>query len=237
MTSGCRNTELIPQWETLQKLPWASNNSLLVGETKRSPSSLNMTSDMSSLTMYRVYCDQASVPLPRTRCLGQLEKLRKTHKLYLLSASELEFCLASKDDWSKPMFGGASDNNNGGGPEIFTTLQHAKVEAFSCAVDYAMESVDIDIQTMNTEYGPGQMEITFAPKFGICSPDSTSTFRTGVKEIAMHSGMLATFQSKPFGLGDHMPGNGGHFNVSDIYINIYIYRYSDFLFVFIYKSK
>ena len=35
----------------------------------------------------------------------------------------------------------------------------------------------------NTEYGQGQLEITFAPKFGIEAADMTATFRTGTKEM------------------------------------------------------
>lgn len=46
---------------------------------------------------------------------------------------------------------------------------------------------------MNTEYGEGQVEITFAPKFGIQAADMTATFRLGAKEIATSMGLRATF--------------------------------------------
>ena len=48
-----------------------------------------------------------------------------------------------------------------------------------------MKQVGVDIRTMNAEYGAGQLELTFTPRFGIEAADMTATFRTGTKEIAV----------------------------------------------------
>ena len=75
-----------------------------------------------------------------------------------------------------------------------------------------MAAVGVDVRTMNTEYGAGQLEITFSPHWGIAACDAASTFKTGVKEIAQQRGargepgMVASFQSKPFSMTG--PGNG-----------------------------
>ena len=73
-----------------------------------------------------------------------LKQLEDEFNLNIYSASELEFCIANADDWSKPAFKGT---------EIFTTLQHTKVADFTYMIEEAMEEVGIDIRTINTEYG------------------------------------------------------------------------------------
>ena len=131
-------------------------------------------------------------------------ELREHHGLELFSASELEFCVSRADDWGVPAFGV--------GTEMFTTLQHAKVADFTYAVEAAMEAVGIDVRSINTEYGAGQLEITFAPKFGIDACDAASTFKTGVKEIAQRREMVASFQSKPYTMAG-LSRNAEHFIV------------------------
>lgn len=200
LNAGCGNTKLIPDWNTLQTLPWAA---------------------VDGRRVQRVYCSMAdlkdkSVPLsamPRVICNRLLSDLRgyEGRGIELLAASELEFSVAEPNapgengpygKW-KPIFDGF---------DIFATLQNNKAMPFMAEIERNMEQVGVDIKTMNAEYGPGQLEITFAPTWGISAADSAATFRTGVKEIAQQKGMMATFCSKPFGLEG--PGNGGHFNFS-----------------------
>merc|ERR1712151_171914 len=98
------------------------------------------------------------------------------------------------------------------GPEIFTTLQNSKAMDFCYELEDNVNQVGVDIRTMNAEYGAGQLELTFTPKFGIEAADMTATFRTGTKEIAQQQGLRATFMAKPFGVSG--VGSGGHFNFS-----------------------
>eukprot|EP01051_Picozoa_sp_SAG22_P008855 SAG22_NODE_699_length_7801_cov_6.003116_6_plen_70_part_00 len=64
---------------------------------------------------------------------------------------------------------------------------------------------------MNAEYGAGQLEITFAPAFGITGPDNSFTFKNGCKDVAASLGLHASFMTKPFPDG---ACNGGHYNFS-----------------------
>merc|ERR1719160_868057 len=83
---------------------------------------------------------------------------------------------------------------------------------FCYAIEQNMHEVGVDILTLNAEYGAGQLEITWAPKFGVDAGDAASTFRTGVKEMAISRDLRATFMTRPFGVKG--VGNGGHFNFS-----------------------
>ena len=184
--AGCPNWKLAPDWSTLQRLPWASS---------------------STRTVFRVYCDvlkHSVAPLgacPRVACRSALGALEEAHGLRVLAASELEFVVFKGD---APHFGGV---------DIFSTLQFVKTEDLAYAIAEDMAEVDVDVRTLNTEYGDGQLEITFSPKFGVAAGDDASTFKTGVKELAYRRGLAATFSSKPFG-GPRGVGNGGHFNFS-----------------------
>jgi glutamine synthetase len=192
MEAGCPNWELEPDWSTERILPWASSPEVVVS---------------------RVFCGQKNVPVPRAICERLLRELagheveqgKGPAGLELLAASELEFMVASRSEggeW-KPIFDGT---------DIFATMQFVKAADLCYEIEANMEAAGVDVKTMNAEYGQGQLEITFAPKFGIAAADDAATFKTGVKEIAHKRGLWATFMSRPF--GDMTVGNGGHFNFS-----------------------
>lgn len=193
--AGCPNVRLIPDWTTLKSLPWATVNGSSVNRVFCSMAGLSSP-------------DKAMSAMPRAICTRLLRELRSFDGLgiELLSASELEFTVAKQaggDGCWTPLFKGV---------DIFATLQNNKAMPLMVDIEKQMEQVGVDIKTMNAEYGPGQIEITFAPAWGVDSADQTVTFKTGVKEIAQQRDMHATFCSKPFDMDG--PGNGGHFNFS-----------------------
>ena len=148
--------------------------------------------------------------LPRTACRRLLDELEAHGGLRLLSASEFEFSLADGS--------GAQPAEEGGwrpafdGPEVFVTLQQSKAAEYCYALEDAMAELGVDVRTINCEYGAGQLEITYAPKWGIDAADAACTFRTGAKELAQRSGRLATFFASPF--STRGPCSGGHLNFS-----------------------
>lgn len=194
-SAGCLNWQLLPDWSTEQELPWACRPE-------------------QGVVVKRVYCEMAngsgvaSEVVPRTVCKRMLEELRafNSNGFELLVGGELEFTVAkpagASGSW-EPLFKGV---------DIFATLQNNKAMDFCYEVERHLEPVGVDIMTMNAEYGAGQLEFTFAPRFGVEAADMTATFRTAVKEIAQKRGLVASFMAKPFGVKG--VGNGGHFNFS-----------------------
>ena len=81
-------------------------------------------------------------------------------------------------------------------------------------LDQLMEQlpiVGIDVETVQSEYGPGQQEITYKPSFGIQAAHIAHTYKASIKEIALHHGYMAVFMSKPW--ADEC-GSSAHFNHS-----------------------
>ena len=94
-----------------------------------------------------------------------------------------------------------------GGYHIFNSVRNTWVPAIQRIVDQ-MRDFGIDIITANCEYAGSQWEINYAPGRGMAGPDLAFSFKNGVKEIARHEGLLASFMSKPFadsaGCGSHI---------------------------------
>ncbi|XP_072051670.1 lengsin-like [Amphiura filiformis] len=83
---------------------------------------------------------------------------------------------------------------------------------FTQQVERDLYKVGIDIESIETEYNPGQMEMSYKPAFGIRSADNAHTYKTAVKEIARQYNYNANFMSKP-DPGEHV-GSGAHLNHS-----------------------
>lgn len=97
------------------------------------------------------------------------------------------------------------------GIEIFWTPRNDFDPAFIAHLLGNLRAADIDILTSNAEYGPGQMEITFAPASGVAAADQAFTFKNAVKEMALQNGYMASFMTKPYA---DQSASGGHFHQS-----------------------
>ncbi|KAG9335838.1 hypothetical protein JZ751_003593 [Albula glossodonta] len=154
---------LIPDLPTFRILPWANQTA-------------------------RVICDSCTVighPLrtsPRLiakQLLGQLQSLGFS----LYSSFAYECCVFGVPEKvnSKTLFFPAA-----------TLLSHHDLPFFQELVS-SMYYMGADVDSFSSASGPGQMEISFQPEFGIGSADSAFTFRTGIKEMARKHGYIASF--------------------------------------------
>jgi glutamine synthetase len=84
------------------------------------------------------------------------------------------------------------------GIQIFWTIRNNFDPDFVSYMLDSMSAAGVDIITSNVEYGPGQMEINYAPTMGIVAADQAFTFKNGVKEIGQQEGYMASFMTKPY---------------------------------------
>ena len=78
-------------------------------------------------------------------------------------------------------------------------------------ISRALQLLGIEVTTANLEYGPGQVEINFAPAQGLAAANDAYSFRNAVREIAAKHGRIASFMTKP---ALERSANGCHFNQS-----------------------
>jgi glutamine synthetase len=60
-----------------------------------------------------------------------------------------------------------------------------------------LTAVGLPPRSMEDEWGPGQMEFTFAPMAGLAAADAAVLFRSAVKQMCQRRGLLATFMCTP----------------------------------------
>jgi glutamine synthetase len=178
---GFPDSRIKPDLDTFQILPWADRTARILCE----PYFIN---------------EQPALAAPRLVAKKLLADLESTgYQLY--SGYEYEFYLVDAATGQPPF----------PGIQIFATLRNNFNEALVYQILRGMTAVGVDVITANAEYGPGQMEINFAPAWGIAAADNAFTFKNGVKEIAQQNGMLASFMTKP---RIDQSANGCHYHQS-----------------------
>jgi glutamine synthetase len=61
----------------------------------------------------------------------------------------------------------------------------------------AYEKIDLPLRSVENEWGPGQVECTFAPRNALNAADNLLLFRTATRQICRRLGHLATFMCRP----------------------------------------
>jgi glutamine synthetase len=178
---GFPDSRIFPDLSTYALLPWADRTARILCE----PHFQNGDPAMAA---------------PRAvarKLLAELESLGYN----LSSGFEYEFYLVHREGLQPPFQG----------IQIFATLRNNFDEQLVYQILRHMSQVGVDIITSNAEYGPGQMEINFAPALGITGADDAFTFKNGVKEISQRNDYLASFMTKPYG---DQSASGCHFHHS-----------------------
>lgn len=65
------------------------------------------------------------------------------------------------------------------------------------ALGGAYESLGLGLRSIENEWGPGQLECTFAPKSALQAADDVLLFRTATRQICRRLGYFATFMCRP----------------------------------------
>jgi len=65
------------------------------------------------------------------------------------------------------------------------------------ALGDAFETLGLGLRSIENEWGPGQVECTFAPRVALEAADNVLLFRTATRQICRRLGYFATFMSRP----------------------------------------
>ena len=80
------------------------------------------------------------------------------------------------------------------------------------AIRNTLWSLGLPPRSMEDEWGPGQVEMTFAPMSGLEAADTAVLFRSAVKQVCQRRGLLASFMCRP-GLAN-ITSSGWHLHQS-----------------------
>ena len=159
---------IFPDLGTLAPVPWAERTARVLADP-------------------RWYDGQPLQAAPRHLARVQLGRLEEMG-YELRSGFEYEVYLADEDT-GEPAFEGI---------QIFWSVRNNFDQGFVTALLDSLRATGVDVITANVEYGPGQMEINFAPRTGLAAPDQAFVFKNAVKEVARQHGYTASFMTKPY---------------------------------------
>jgi glutamine synthetase len=105
------------------------------------------------------------------------------------------------------------------GFQYLTESRGDEIDGLLSVLAENVQALGLPLLSVEDEWGPGQIEFTFAPEEGIATADNALLFRTAIKQICRRLGYHATFMARPafdncFPTGWHLhqslkqPGSG-----------------------------
>jgi glutamine synthetase len=83
------------------------------------------------------------------------------------------------------------------------------------ALGEAFEALELGLRSIENEWGPGQIECTFAPRAALDAADNVLLFRTATRQICRRLGYFATFMCRPALKGFYASGWHLHQSLTD----------------------
>lgn len=182
LTGAC-DVIMLPDPSTFRILPWSPKNGWLLAD------------------LYHTDGTTVSV------CSRSLLKtaLAKLHAkgMDIVTGLEVEFHVLRITD---PKLGMDDAGQPGTPPETellsqgFQYLSEQRYDALEDVYDMIRKNcmaLDLPIRSLEVEFGPSQLEVTFDPKKGMKHADNMVLFRSMVKQVCARQGLHATFMCRP----------------------------------------
>lgn len=97
------------------------------------------------------------------------------------------------------------------GSNCYAEVKQQQVDDILTTLGTNLEAIGLGIEEANTEYGPGQFEISSGHFEGVRAADMSAYYKMAVKELMHQLGYVATFMTKPVA---GISGSGAHFHHS-----------------------
>lgn len=83
------------------------------------------------------------------------------------------------------------------GYQYLTELRYDELDPLMEQLRVALQGLGLPLRTLEVEFGPSQIELTFAPATGLAPADQLILVRSCVKQVCRRDGYVASFMSKP----------------------------------------
>jgi glutamine synthetase len=181
--TGITNAIMVPDPATFRVLPWAPDTGWVLCD---------------------LYFDNGK-PVPfstRTVLKDALKTLADAGYDYM-SGLEVEFHLFKLED---PNLTPAHSTHPASPPEVsllthgFRLLSEARFDELDPAlalIRRTLVDLGLPLRSIENEFGPTQVEVTFDPGTGLAQADMMVLFRSAVKQVCRRNGLHATFMCRP----------------------------------------
>ncbi len=145
------------------------------------------------------------VPVPfstRAICRGVLDDLA-ARGYDFVAGLEVEFHLFKLED---PKLAPEDAGQPAAPPEVsllahgfqyLTEIRYDEIDPVLAILRRDLLDLGLPLRSLETEFGPSQCEVTFAPRTGLQAADDMILFRSAVKQICRRHGYHATFMCRP----------------------------------------
>jgi glutamine synthetase len=179
--TGFPNMHVVPDLSTLRTAPWADSTAFCLMDAFEHPG--GEPNPLASRAILR-------------RAIDRLSGLG--YEAWV--APELEFYLCT-EEW-QPIY---PDRRN------WSMTLGAEYEPVLGEIRSALLGCEVPVESSQTEYGPGQMEVNIGPSVPLAAADNATILKYIVKVVARKHGRRATFMPMPFQEGS---GSGHHLHLS-----------------------
>ncbi|MEM7424901.1 MAG: glutamine synthetase family protein [Pseudomonadota bacterium] len=83
------------------------------------------------------------------------------------------------------------------GYQYLTETRYDELEPLLERLRSTLAALDLPLRSMEVEFGPSQVEFTFAAQDALATADAMVLFRSAVKQVCKREGLLATFMCRP----------------------------------------
>ncbi len=83
------------------------------------------------------------------------------------------------------------------GYQYLTELRYDELDPLMERLRAALQGLGLALRTMEVEFGPSQIELTFGPSAGLSPADQMILIRSAVKQTCRRHGAVASFMSRP----------------------------------------
>ena len=83
------------------------------------------------------------------------------------------------------------------GYQYLTELRYDALDPVMETLRATLQALGLPLRTLEVEFGPSQMELTFGPAQGVLPADQLILVRSAVKQVCARHGLVASFMSRP----------------------------------------
>ena len=83
------------------------------------------------------------------------------------------------------------------GHQYLTELRYDEMDTLMEALRASLQGLGLPLRTLEVEFGPSQVELTFGPAEGLLPADQMVLIRSAVKQTCQRNGAVASFMSRP----------------------------------------
>ena len=83
------------------------------------------------------------------------------------------------------------------GYQYLTELRYDALDPMMEKLRATLQALNLPLRTLEVEFGPSQVELTFGPAQGVLPADQLVLVRSAVKQVCARNGLVASFMSRP----------------------------------------